>query len=326
MEETQKNHKIRAILLATAGIVLFSVKAVFVKKAFGYHIDPISLLLIRMMFSLPIYILIALFIFLRKSKNITLKWSHVPKLIMFGLAGYYMSSYLDFTGLQYVSASLERLILFVYPTMVVIISAIIYKKKITKLQVIGILIAYFGVFLIFYQRSAMDSHSSVLLGSMLILGCAFTYAVYLVGSGELIPEIGSAMYTCLVMIVACLGVVVHFYFKGNMNVFHYPHQVYQLGIGLSIISTILPSFLLSETIRMIGSTKVAIIGSIGPVSTIILASVFLGERINAFQWMGSIIVIAGVLLVNMEIGSISNFRQVTLKNAGSKTKNNSEES
>jgi drug/metabolite transporter (DMT)-like permease len=188
--------------------------------------------------------------------------------------------------------------------MVVILSAIVYKTKITPRQMAGILVAYFGVFLIYFQRSAMDSHSAVLLGSVLVLGCAFTYAVYLVGSGSLIPHIGSALYTSLVMIVSTIGVVAHYYIKGgDPELFSYPKQVYHLGIWLCIISTVLPSLFISEAIKRIGATRVAIIGSIGPVSTILLASIYLGERINAFQWVGSIIVISGVLLVNMAQGA-----------------------
>jgi drug/metabolite transporter (DMT)-like permease len=300
MERTRQNNQLLAIFLATAGVVLFSVKAVFVKKVYEYNVDPISLLLMRMMFSLPFYLIIILFLSLRKKHKSGLKWAHIPQLLIFGFLGYYMSSYLDFTGLQYISASLERLILFVYPTMVVILSAIIYKIKITPKQIAGILVAYFGVFLIYFQRSKMDSHSAVLLGSILILGCAFTYAIYLVGSGSLIPQIGSIFYTSLVMIVSSIGVVAHFYFRGgDANLFHYPKQVYHLSIWLCIISTVLPSLFISEAIRRIGATRVAIIGSVGPVSTILLASIYLGERINAFQWIGSIIVISGVLLVNM---------------------------
>lgn len=300
MEKNRQNYQIIAVILATAGVVLFSVKAVIVKKVFQYNVDPISLLLMRMLLSLPFYLIIILITLVRKRMKTGLKWSHFPQLVIFGFLGYYMSSYLDFTGLQYISASLERLILFVYPTMVVILTALIYKTKITIRQTAGIIVAYFGVFLIYFQRSAMDSHSSVLIGSLLILGCAFTYAIYLVGSGSMIPEIGSAFYTSLVMIVSTLGVVAHYYFRGgDPKLFSYPKEVYHLSIGLCIISTVLPSLFISEAIRRIGATRVAIIGSIGPISTILLASIYLCEKINAFQWIGSIIVISGVLLVNM---------------------------
>jgi drug/metabolite transporter (DMT)-like permease len=299
MEGSQQNHRTGAIFLATAGVVLFSIKAIFVKKAYGYHIDAVSLLLIRMLFSLPIYAAIAFLTTIRKDRKGFVAWKHFPGIIFFGLAGYYMASYLDFVGLQYISASLERLILFVYPTMVVVISAVIYKTKVTIHQTLGILITYLGVFLIFYKRSAMDSHSSVFLGTILIIGCALTYAIYLVGSGKLIPIIGSAQYTSYAMVFACLGVIVHSYFKGNVKIYNYPAELYKIGIGLSILSTVLPSFLISEAIRRIGATKVAIIGSIGPISTIMLANIFLGERINTFQWLGAIVVISGVLLVNV---------------------------
>jgi drug/metabolite transporter (DMT)-like permease len=300
MERTRQNNQLLASLLAAAGVILFSAKAVLVKKVFHYQVDPVSLLLMRMVFSLPFYLMIILFISIRKRGKIGLKRSYIPQLLIFGFLGYYMSSYLDFTGLQYISASLERLILFVYPTIVVILSRIIFKTKISGRQIGGIVVSYFGVLLIYFQRSAMDSHSAVLLGTLLILGCAFTYAMYLVGSGSLIPKIGSALYTSLVMLVSTAGVLIHYFFRGSDPIlFEYPHQVYYLAIALCIISTVLPSLMISEAIKKIGATRVAIIGCIGPVSTIALASIFLGERINGFQWLGSIIVISGVLLVNI---------------------------
>lgn len=301
MERLRRSNHIIGVFLAITGVILFSVKAVYVKMSYGYHVDPISLILIRMMFSLPVYLVITIIVLLRKDPSVGIKWKHIPKVILFGFLGYYLSSYLDFTGLQYVSASLERLILFVYPTMVVIISAVIYNIKVTQKQVLGIIVAYFGVFLIFFQRSEMDSHSAVFLGSLLVLGCAFTYAVYLVGSGSLIPVIGPALYTSLAMIISTLAVVIHYNLRGGDNmILSYPKELYYLGIKLSIISTVLPSFMISEAIKRIGATRVAIIGSVGPISTIVLASLYLGEKINAFQWMGSIIVVSGVLLVNLK--------------------------
>ena len=158
----------------------------------------------------------------------------------------------------------------------------------------------------------MDSHSSVFLGTVLIFGCALAYAIYLVGSGKLIPLIGSARYTSYAMIFACLGVIAHSYFKGDVKILNYPHEVYRLGIELAIISTVLPSFLISEAIRRVGATKVAIIGSIGPISTIMLANIFLGERINAFQWLGAIVVVSGVLLVNINNVKVSPVSETVL--------------
>ena len=180
------------ILFAIIGVVLFSAKAVMVKMAYTYGIDHLTLLLFRMVFAFPFYLLIA---FLTKPlhpkelRNKDYLW-----IVIFGFIGYYLASLFDFMGLQYLKAGLERIILFIYPTLVVLLSWFIFRKRITKLQVLAIVVTYFGVLITFWDEVGA-SENSILLGVFLIFLSAFTYASYLVGSGWLIPKFGVMQFT-----------------------------------------------------------------------------------------------------------------------------------
>ncbi len=296
--QLKKHQLIVAGLMAALGVIMFSAKAVLVKLAYAYQVDSVSLLLLRMSFALPVYIIIA-FVEVSKSKRTRLKARDYYALIALGFMGYYLASYLDFEGLKHLSAGMERLILFVYPTLVVIISSLALKKKISKQQLGAILITYVGVFVAFYKYASLaEVQGNIPLGVILIFGSALSYAIYLVGSGDLIPRIGSVRFTAYAMIVSCTSVIIHYLIKGgDAEVFHLHPQVYLLGAAMAIFSTIIPSFLLSEAIKRIGASNVAIIGSLGPVSTIILAAIFLGEKVSLYQIIGTCIVISGILLI-----------------------------
>lgn len=283
------------VVFAIAGIVLFSAKAVMVKLAYNFHVDYLTLLLFRMVFSLPFYITIA---FLKKpihnqSRNIK-DWVW---LFFFGFIGYYLASLFDFMGLQYIKAGLERIILFVYPTIVVLISYVFLKKVITKNQIIAILITYAGVLVTFWDELGVQSED-VIIGGFLILLSAITYASYLVGSGWLIPKFGVMQFTSYAMIVSTICVVAHYVFQGDFNLFYYPSEVYLLGLAMAIFSTLIPSFLVSAAIERLGASTFSIFGSLGPISTILLAFFFLKESVSGIQLVGMSVVIFGVSFVS----------------------------
>ncbi len=280
-------------ILATIGIFLFSAKAILVKVAYQYPIDPVSLLLLRMIFSMPFYLVIA-WMGLKKVSPKVFKTKDYLSVIFLGFIGYYLASYFDFLGLKYISASLERLILFIYPTIVIFISAIVFRKRIQHNQWLAILITYLGIFITFIPDIGESGNQQVWFGSLLIFLSAFTYAMYIVGSGNLIPKFGSVLFTALAMTVSCICVIVHYSFQGSMGIFNYPIEVYIIGFAMAVFSTVLPSFLVSEAIRKIGSSNFAIIGSLGPVSTILLAVIFIQEVLTVYQIIGTIIVIAGI--------------------------------
>lgn len=295
MNSLKISKPIMAFILAITGVVFFSSKAVMVKMAYNYQVDALSLLSLRLLFALPFYI----GVFVATAKPDKLK-AFKPKeylfVVLLGFIGYYMASFLDFKGLNFISASLERLILFIYPTIVLIISALFLKKKATIEQKIAVFITYFGVVLAFYKNGNVTG-SNLALGSFLIFGSALLYAIYLVGSGTLLPRFGTRLFTSMAMTVSTVAAFVHFALAGQIDLWSFPREVYTIALLMAVVCTVIPSFLIAESIRLIGASNVAVIGSFGPISTIILASIFLGERITVFQMLGTVIVISGVLLI-----------------------------
>lgn len=283
------------ILFAIIGVILFSAKAVMVKLAYTYGVDHITLLLFRMVFAFPFYIVIALYAKSNEPKKIVLKdylW-----LLLFGFLGYYLASLFDFMGLQYLKAGLERIILFIYPTIVVLLSWLFFKNKLTRNQILAILITYLGVLITFWDEIGI-SGDKVYWGGFLIFLSAFTYAAYLVGSGWLIPKFGVLRFTSYAMIISTVCIVFHYTLVSDFELFNYPKEVYYLGLAMAIFSTLIPSFLVSEAIKRLGASTFSIFGSLGPVSTIILAFFLLDERITYVQVLGMLIVILGVTLVS----------------------------
>ena len=282
-------------LFAILGVVLFSAKAVMVKLAYTYDVDHLTLLLFRMGFALPFYIAIALYSKPQESQKVNSKdylW-----LFLFGFLGYYLASLFDFMGLQYLKAGLERIILFIYPTLVVLLTWAFFKKKLSRNQFLAIFITYVGVLITFWDEIGI-SGDTVYWGAFLIFLSAFTYASYLVGSGWLIPKFGVLRFTSYAMIISTFCIVVHYVLVSDFEIFNYPKEVYYLGLAMAIFSTLLPSFLVSEAINRLGASTFSIFGSLGPVSTIMLAFFFLDERITYLQVFGMLVVILGVTLVS----------------------------
>lgn len=292
------SNKSLGAIIGITGIVMFSAKAIMVKLGYRYDVDTVTLLLLRMVFALPFY----LFISIRETKKqntYKLSKKDVWSILGLGFIGYYLASYFDFYGLKFISASLERLILFVYPTLVIIISVIFLKKRATKIQVYAILVTYLGIFIAFADDLNFVG-DNLWTGVASIFMSALTYAFYLVGSGVMIPKLGAVRFTAYAMTVSCIMVIIHYLLTNTVEVFHQPWEVYALGFGMATISTVVPSFLISEAIRRLGASNFAIYGSIGPISTIMLAIVFLGERIDFYQIMGTIVVIIGVSIINVK--------------------------
>jgi drug/metabolite transporter (DMT)-like permease len=298
MDKKQHTISLAGFIITFLGAVLFSTKAIIVKKAFhDTHIDALSLLTIRMIFSLPFYLGIAIFAG-NKKDNIHFTKKQWFWIITLGLFGYYVSSFLDFAGLQYVSAGLERLILFLYPTFAVLINAIVFKQKISRIQLLALTLTYTGIAIAYIGQLHIDTAShAFFLGSFLIFVCAITYAIYIVGSGKLIPQVGVTKFTAYAMLASTGGIFTHYILAGNYALLHSGTEYWGYGILLAILATVIPSFLISWGMKQIGSNNVAIVSGIGPVSTIIQAHFILGEKIFTEQIAGTLLVIAGVLLI-----------------------------
>lgn len=284
-------NNVLGVAVALLGVVLFSAKAVMVKLAYDYTIDAVSMLLIRMLFALPLYLIIAA---IKRPKN---KAEMTPGVYLWilglGVVGYYLASLFDFLGLLYIKASLERIILFIYPTLVLLISRIFFKKQISKRQLIAIVLTYFGIVLTFSLELTLDK-GGLLTGGGLIFLSALTYASYIAGSGWLIPKIGATVFTSYAMIVSCACVLIHYALVGDFDLLNYPKEIYFLGLAMAVLSTVIPSYLVSVSIKMIGAPSFAIVASFGPISTILLANYFLGETMHDLQWLGTALVLIGV--------------------------------
>lgn len=291
-----KNSKLlpSGVVLAIIGVVLFSAKAVMVKMAYRYHISSEHLLLFRMLFSLPFYVGI---LFFSKTPNTTsIKKLDYVWLLFFGFVGYYLASYFDFLGLQYIKAGLERIILFIYPTLVIIISSVFLKKKITKQQLLAIVITYIGIVITFWGELQIDV-TTLGVGVFLIFLSALTYATYLVGSGWLIPKFGVVTFTSYAMIVSSLCIIIQYILFDRGDLMHYSIEVYVLGIMMAVFSTIIPSYIVSAAIARLGASNFSIIASLGPISTILLAYFFLDESLTMIQIIGTAVVIIGVYCI-----------------------------
>lgn len=289
------------VLLAFGGAICFSLKAIQIKLAYRYHVDALALLTLRLLFALPFYVGIALYSNKRGSEQVRLTGGDWFGTAFFGMSGYYLASLLDFMGLQYVTAGLERLVLFVYPTIVLLLSAIFLKKRIQGVQYLALALTYLGMAIAFGEDVRRGGQKDLWLGTGLIFGSAVTYAVYMIGSGRLIPKLGTVRFTCYSMLFATLGICLHFAFsRGIDSILHLEGQVYVYAFQIAIVSTVVPSFMISEGIQRIGSNNVSIIGTIGPIATIVMAYYFLGEGVHFYQIVGTIMVIGGVMLVGLK--------------------------
>lgn len=285
-------------LLAAIG---FSAKAILVKLAYVETVDTITLLALRMAFSVPVFVVVAIWT-TRNTEAAPLEKRDWMAVLGLGLVGYYLSSFLDFLGLQYISAGLERLILFLYPTMVVLLSALITRQAVGRVKIAAMVLSYAGIALVFLHDAGMGQ-GGMLLGAGLVFASTLSYSIYLVGAGHAIARIGATRFTAYAMVVACAASLLQFALTHPLTAsFRLHARVYELGLAMAVFSTVLPVFLLSAGIRRIGSGHTSLIGSIGPVATIYLAHVFLGESVSSMQIAGSMLVLAGVLVISLNGG------------------------
>jgi drug/metabolite transporter (DMT)-like permease len=290
--------KLAGVMFALVAAIGFSAKAVLVKLAYIEEVDPITLLALRMAFSLPFFLLAA-WVANRHQSHAPMTRSDWWAVTVFGFTGYYLASFLDFLGLQYISAGLERLILFLYPTMVVLISAVWFRQLIGRRVIVALVLSYLGIAFAYVHDMQIQAEG-VLLGAGLVFASALAYAIYLIGAGHTIARIGATRFTAYAMTVACLAALLQFVLMNPISNLDQPIQVYSLSLGMALFSTVMPAFILAAAIRRIGSMRTSIIGSVGPVSTIYLAYAFLGEAVSLMQILGSLLVLAGVLMIGLK--------------------------
>ena len=294
----------QGFLISFTGAVLFSTKAILVKLAFRHtQADGVTLLALRMLLSLPFYLITA-FWGSRQSGNRKMNAPQWFWVIVLGLLGYYLSSLFDFLGLQYISAGLERLILFLYPSFSVLINAAFFRQRISRAQVFALLLSYTGIGIAYFGELKIDTgNPNFYWGSFLVFLCSITYAFYLSGTGRMVPLLGAAKFTTYSMLTATVGVLTHFWVRqalgnhGGLPTGAGSGPLWGYGIALALVATVIPSFMLSAGMKRIGANNAAIVTSVGPVSTILQAHFLLGDPIFMEQVVGTLLVIVGVLLI-----------------------------
>ncbi len=283
---------VTAAILGAAG---FSIKAIFVKSAFHYGVDVETLLALRMLYSLPLFLLMGLAA--TRSAAEPISAADWRALAILGLLGYYSASYLDFLGLQYISAALERVILFTYPTMVVLFTAWRTRRAPQRSTWVALLLCYAGVALV----AAHDFRSggrAIAVGSLLVFASAVSYAFYLLRAGPLLQRLGPARVAAWGTSIACLLALAQFAALRPLgSIVAQPWQVQVLSIAMAVFSTVLPVWLVTVAMRDLGAGPTAMIGSLGPVITLLLAWVILGEPLGALQLLGAALVVYGVRIV-----------------------------
>ena len=293
-----EHHSFTGLLFVLTAAFTFSAKAVIIKLAYSYggQISPIILLTLRMVMALPFF-LAALFILERNNSHAPLNSRDRLHLVALGVIGFYLASYLDFVGLSYISATLERLVLLLYPTLVVLLSALIFRRAITRKEAAALLISYIGIVIVFAEELTIAG-ANIMLGATFIFGSAMAYALYLIGSGVMVKRIGAMRFTAYAMTIACLMTLLHFSLNFDAAILTLPREVYGLGLIMAIVSTVIPTFLMNAGIQRIGANPASIISSMGPVMTLFLAYLFLGEQLSVVQSVGALLVITGVFVVS----------------------------
>ncbi len=282
------------LVLATVGAIAFSGKAIIVKLAYRYDVDAVTLIMLRMLFALPLFIAMAWWAGRGKPPLTRRDWFGVAAL---GFSGYYLSSFLDFAGLAYITASLERLILYLNPTLVMVFGWVIYKRRITRWQAIGVAISYSGALLVFGHEVQLGQSGATAWGSLLVFASAITYAGYLVASGEFVKRLGSLRLVGLATSVACVLCIVQFVLLRPLGlVFELAPQVIWLSVLNASVCTALPVLAVMMGVERIGPAMAAQAGMVGPISTIFMGIVILGEPFTAWTAAGTVLVIAGIFV------------------------------
>ena len=282
------------VLLAALGAIAFSGKAIIVKLGYRYGADAVTLLALRMLVAFPFFLLMGLWAARRATP---LSRADLGRIGLLGFLGYYLASFLDFAGLAYITATLERLILYLTPTLVALIGWVALGKRVSRRQLVALLVSYAGVALAFGHDLTLGG-SNIALGSALVFGSALAYALYLLGSGELVSRVGAVRLTAYASSVASMLCLLQFILLRPMEALVLPWEVYALSLVNGTLCTVLPVLAVMMAVARIGSALAAQVGMVGPVSTILLSLLLLDEPMGPWQVAGTVLVMAGVFVVS----------------------------
>ena len=293
-----RSYRSWGIACAVGGTLAFSLRPILIKLSYAAApVSPVTLIFLRMVLSLPFFLAVGWWL---RSQEPRLSRSDWAKIAGLGLIGYYLASFLDFLGLQYIGAGVGRLILFLYPTLVLLLSFVFLHKKPSSRELSALVVTYAGIALVLSSQAAGVQGKLFLLGAALVFASALFYAIYLVAGSQLIRRVGSMRFTAYSMAIATLPAVIQFFVLEPVSSLRLPGLVWTYAIVLATVSTVLPLFLQAEALRRIGPSEFALIGALGPVSVAVTSAIGLDEPFTWYQAVGGLLVIAGVLLVSLK--------------------------
>ncbi len=281
------------LALAMAGSIAFSGKAIIVKLAYRHGVDAVTLIMYRMLFALPLFVALAWWAGRGRPALTKRDWLVVTGL---GFSGYYLASFLDFAGLAYITASLERLILYMNPTLVLALGVFLFKRKVTWRQVMALAVSYCGVLLVFGHEVSFQGAAAA-LGAGLVFASAISYAIYLVASGEEVNRLGAVRLTGLATSVACVFCIAQFLVLRPLSAATVDPAVLWLSVLNATACTFAPVLMVMMAIERVGATVVAQTGMIGPLSTILMGIAILGEPFTGWILAGTVLVLTGIWLL-----------------------------
>ncbi|HEY9531474.1 MAG TPA: DMT family transporter [Burkholderiales bacterium] len=294
---TGPSYRAWGIAFAVIGVLAFSVRPILIKLSYAAHpVSPSTLLFLRMTLSLPFFLAIGWWLRRQEPRLAARDWANIGLL---GFLGYYGASFLDFIGLQYVGAGVGRLILFLFPTLVLLLSFVFLHKKPSSRELVALVMSYAGIALVVSSQAAPSAEGRLFLfGALLIFGGALLYAVYLVAGSQVVKRVGSMRFTAFSMAISSIPAVVQFVLLEPATALDLPTPVWAYAGVLATVSTVLPVFLQAEALKRIGANHFALIGAVGPVSVAVTSAVGLDEPFTWVQALGAMLVISGVLLVS----------------------------
>ena len=292
MSDTPQKNMGAGLLLAALGAVAFAGKAIIVKLAYRYGVDAVTLIMYRMLFALPLFLAMAWWAGRGKAPLAPRDWAAVA---MLGFTGYYLASYLDFEGLRYITASLERLVLYLNPTLVMLLAWLLHKKTWKRTQVAGMALSYLGVLLVFGHEVRLEGRN-VALGAALVFGSTVSYALYMIYSGALVQRLGSLRLAGLATAVACACCIAQFLLLRPLEAAVVAPQVIWLSVLNATLCTAVPVLLVMMAIERIGPALTAQTGMFGPLATILMGVWILGEPFTPWIAAGTVLVIAGIFV------------------------------
>lgn len=299
MNPIHLSHASSGFLLAFLGTALFSLKSIFIKLAYAEGLNTDSVLMLRMAIALPIYLAIIVCLWRKPNAPVAAIRQNLLFIVFLGFIGYFLSSWLDLKGLEYITASLERLTLFTYPIFVAILGALFFKTPLSKLIIASLALTYLGLWLIFSQESVSNT-ANTQLGVLLVVLAALSYSFYVLFSKGLIHQIGSRWFTALAMTVSSCFVLCYYGVSLNWGELVITAYAWLWVVCLALLSTVIPSFMISEAIARVGSAQTGIVGTLGPVITIMLAIVILDEPFTLHHAVGISLVMTGVLVLTLK--------------------------